>query len=228
MSTREESILSTAEVVLIDIDSVEEHPENARIGDLEVIKESIVRFGQVKPIIVQQSSNFVIAGNNVRKSMKELGRDKVYAIFQDVDDETAKAYLLADNRTSDRASYNQNKLYESLEGLLDLEGTGFDHDYVETLGDALGARTVDGPEAEVSKVQQEAPAPKAETSDRPKVERVQEEPVRDIVMLMKVSEAQAFGQNVARLQKHYGKTTMKDTVVEAVEEAVRSNGLDNS
>ena len=222
--------MTVTEVQRIPIDSVEEHPENARLGDLEVIKESITRFGQVKPIIVQQSSNFVIAGNNVRKAMIELGETEVNAVFHDVDDETAKAYLLADNRTSDRASYNQEKLYESLESLLDLEGTGYDFDYVETLGDALGhGSTVDGPDAEVTKIQQEQPASAPSVApDKPKQDKPAEEPVRDIVMLMRVSEAAVFGKNVALLQKHFGLSTMKDTVVEAVNTVVRDNGLDNS
>lgn len=224
--------MTVTEVALVPIDSVEPHPENARIGDLEVIKESLKRFGQVKPIVVQQSTNYVIAGNHTREAMKALGMEEVRAAIVDIDDETAKAYLLADNRTSDRASYNQEKLYESLESMLDLDGTGYDYDYVETLGDALGATAVEGPNADVTKIKQEAPpAPEATRTaegDKPKEVRQAEEPVRDIVMLMKVSEAQEFGQKVAALQKHYGTKTMKDTVVEAVSEAVRSNGLDNS
>lgn len=224
MSTTKESILSQAEVVRIPIDSVEEHPENARIGDLEVIKASLKRFGQVKPIIVQDSTNYVIAGNNVRKALADMGDTEVDAIRIDVDNETAKAYLLADNRASDKATYNEQKLVDSLSGLIDLEGTGWDIDEVETLGDALGGATVDGPQVEVTKIKAEEPGVKDEgespSSSKPKAKKPEAEPVRDIVMLMTVSEAAAFGQNVAKLQKAYELKTMKDTVVKAVEEQV--------
>lgn len=40
-----------------------------------------------------------------------------------IDEETAKAYLAADNRTSDRAKYDSEQLLSLLEGLEDLDGT---------------------------------------------------------------------------------------------------------
>jgi hypothetical protein len=145
-----------------------------------------------------------------------------------MDDETAKAYLLADNRLSDRAKYDQAKLYESLEGLLDLDGTGFDLDYVETLGDALGAHVVEGEDhgEPVKQAPPEAGLKKAAKAQATPAAPV--EPMRDVVMLMTASRAQAFGVDVALLQKHWGTSTVVDTVVRAVEEAVRNEGADNS
>lgn len=40
-----------------------------------------------------------------------------------IDEEKAKAYLAADNRTSDRAKYDSEQLLSLLEGLEDLDGT---------------------------------------------------------------------------------------------------------
>lgn len=201
-----------------DIDDVKPHPENARVGDVSAIAESLERFGQVKPIVVQLSTGYVVAGNHTREAAKSLGWEQIDAVVLDIDDETAKAYLLADNRLSDRAKYDQEKLYATLEGLLDLDGTGFDMDYVESLGDALGAGVVEGTETgEVQKVQQQEPLNPATGGN---VKAAPQEPMRDVVMLMTVSAAQEFGGEVAQLQKAYGTTTVVATVRRAVSEAV--------
>lgn len=208
--------MSELVIETIGIDTVEAHPDNARIGDVSVIAESLTRFGQTKPILIQKSTGHVVAGNHTREAAKSLGWDVIQAVLLDMDDETARAYLLADNRTSDRAKYDQAKLYSSLEGLLDLDGTGFDLDYVESLGDALGATTVASDDTgEVVKVA--APAPKG---DAPTEYKPPTEAMRDIVMLMTVSRAQAFGEKVARLQKAFETRTVVDTVERAVDNAI--------
>lgn len=202
----------------IGIDTVEAHPENARIGDVSVIAESLTRFGQTKPILVQKATGYVVAGNHTREAAKSLGWEVIQAVLLEMDDETAKAYLLADNRTSDRAKYDQSKLYASLEGLLDLDGTGFDLDYVESLGDALGATTV--ADADTGAVVKQAAPEKKDTPAAGRVTSTPAEPMRDIVMLMTVSRAAAFGEKVARLQKTYETRTVVDTVERAIDEAV--------
>jgi hypothetical protein len=210
--------MSNLTVERLGIDDVQPHPDNARVGDVSAIAESLERFGQVKPIVVQASTRYVVAGNHTREAAASLGWDEIAAVVLDIDDETAKAYLLADNRLSDRANYDQAKLYETLEGLLDLDGTGYDMDYVESLGDALGATTVEGTETgEVQKVQQEPAKP---TGGSGLTSHVKQEPMRDVVMLMTVSAAQEFGAEVAQLQKAYGTTTVVATVRRAVTEAV--------
>lgn len=201
----------------IGIDTVEPHPENARVGDVSAIAQSLERFGQVKPILIQKSTGHVVAGNHTREAAKSLGWEVIQAVLLEMDDETAKAYLLADNRLSDRAKYDQAKLYESLEGLLDLDGTGFDMDYVESLGDALGASTVEDTDTG-DVVKQAAPEKNAPARNVPTATPA--EPMRDIVMLMTVSRAQAFGEKVARLQKSYETRTVVDTVERAINEAV--------
>lgn len=207
-------------VEVIGIDTVEPHPDNARVGDVTAIAESLERFGQMKAILVQKSTGFVVSGNHTREAAKSLGWEEIQAVLMDMDDETAKAYLLADNRLSDRAGYDQAKLYESLESMLDLEGTGFDLDYVESLGDALGGNTLDG-DGTGDVVKQAAPVDRG-TRAAEEASGVKAEPLRDVVMLMTVSRAQAFGEKVAALQKVYGTRTVVDTVVRAVEEAVEN------
>ena len=204
-------------VELIGIDTVEPHPENARVGDTSAIAESLTRFGQVKPIVVQKSTGYVVAGNHTRMAAKELGWEEIAAVLLDMDDDTAKAYLLADNRLSDRAKYDQSKLYDLLAGDLDLDGTGYDLDYVESLGDALGNSVVAGEDTgDIVKQAQPDPGFKKEPAET----KAPAEAMRDIVMLMTVSRAQAFGEKVARLQKFAETRTVVDTVEYAVDLAV--------
>lgn len=212
--------MSELVVEKIGIDTVEPHPENARVGDVSAIAASLERFGQVRPIVVQRSTGYVVAGNHTREAARSLGWKEIAAVLLDMDDETAKAYLLADNRLSDRARYDQAKLYESLEGLLDLDGTGYDMDYVETLADAVGARVV--PDTDTGAVvKQQVEAKDAVNAPA----RSAAEPMRDVVMLMTVSRAQAFGEKVAHLQKAWSTRTVVDTVERAVDVAV--SGLDS-
>lgn len=206
--------MSELSVETIGIDTVQPHPDNARVGDVSAIAESLERFGQVKPILVQKSTGYVVAGNHTREAAKSLGWDEIAAVLLDMDDDTAKAYLLADNRLSDRAKYDQEKLYELLSGELDLDGTGYDLDYVESLGDALGAHVVD--DTETGEVIKNAPPAAGAATAAAKAPA---EAMRDIVMLMTVSRAAAFGEKVGELQKKWGTKTVVDTVERAVVEA---------
>lgn len=213
--------MSELTIEFIGIDTVEPHPENPRVHDLDGIAGSLERFGQTKPIIVQKSTGYVVAGNGTRIAAKErLGWDTIAAVLLDMDDETAKAYLAADNRTSDRAKYDSERLLGLLESIDDLEGTGFDLDYVEDLQDATGANAVAGTDTgEI--VKQAPPEPGLKKSPAtPAAERPKAEPMRDVVMLMTVSRAQAFGEQVARLQKAWGTASVVDTVERAINEAV--------
>lgn len=204
-------------VEIIGIDTVGPHPDNPRRGNLAAIGESLARSGQYKPIVVQKSTGHVIAGNHTRQAAKDLGWTEISAVLLDVDDEQAKVILLTDNRTGDLASYDQAKLYGLLEGLLDLDGTGYDIDYVETLGDALGGNEVGG--TDTGAVVRQAP-PERSAAVAQREARDAPEPMRDIVMLMTITRAKTFGDKVARLQKFYETRTVVDTVERAIDEAV--------
>ena len=51
--------------LVVPIDCVELHPRNPRRGDVAAVAASLARFRQVKPIVVQRSTGYVIAGNHV-------------------------------------------------------------------------------------------------------------------------------------------------------------------
>jgi ParB/Sulfiredoxin domain len=204
--------MTKPKIATIGIDTVEPHPDNPRLHDLDAIAASLERFGQTKPIIVQKATNYVVAGNGTRLAAAQLGWTEIQALVVDFDDEKAKAYLAADNRTSDRAKYDAERLLGLLEGLEDLDGTGYDFD---DLDDMHGPTEVDGETGEVKKV---GPS---EYRGQPvtKEAAAKAEPMRDIVMLMSVTRAAAFGDKVRKLQKHYGTASVVDTVERAIDDA---------
>lgn len=116
--------------------------KNPRIGDTQAIKGSIVANGIFRPVVVNKGTytdkpNEILAGNHTVKAIRELAEEHpddarwqhVDVWMVDVDDERAARIVLADNRTADLGSYDN----EELLGLLnmmdgDLDGTGYDAD----------------------------------------------------------------------------------------------------
>jgi ParB-like chromosome segregation protein Spo0J len=118
------------ESLLIDINLLTPHPRNVRQGDIGAICESLKAHGQYRAIVFQKSSNQIIAGNHTWKAAKSLGWDQIAATEFDCDDETALRILLADNKASDLATYDNDQLEDLLRELAltekALEGTLFD------------------------------------------------------------------------------------------------------
>jgi len=88
-------------------------PGNPRKGDVEAVKRSYERFGQRKPIVALPDGT-VIAGNHQFLAAKALGWTAMAVVFVNDDDQTAKAFALADNRTSDLGTYDSDALAELL------------------------------------------------------------------------------------------------------------------
>jgi len=131
------------EHTIVDIDSVEAHPKNVRQGDIGAISESLKAHGQYRPIVVDKRTNRILAGNHTWKAAKALGWQQINAGFIETkDDDEALRILLADNRTTDLASYDDSGLAELLKQLsetdIGLEGTAFDGDDLDSLLKDLG------------------------------------------------------------------------------------------
>jgi len=127
------SKINVGAVASVPIGSLEGYPTNPRRGDIEAIALSLKTHGQYRPIVVQYGTNFILAGNHTYKAAKKLGWRKIKVTFIEVDEETARKIVLADNRLTDLASYNEPLLKNLLTALPDLEGTGFSQSEVETL-----------------------------------------------------------------------------------------------
>jgi len=116
----------------VAIDTISAHPQNVRQGDIGAIVTSLEAHGQYRPLIVQKSTGFILAGNHTWRAAAVVGLKKVDIVELDVDDDEALRILLVDNRTNDLATYDQDALKSLLEVLArtekQLEGTGFDLD----------------------------------------------------------------------------------------------------
>ena len=111
--------------IWVPVEDLIPHPENARQGDVGAIAESLRVNGIYRPLIVQESSNLILKGNNTWQAVRSLEWDTVPVVFLDVDDEDARRVLLADNRLADKAGYYNAMLAEVLIDLDSLDGTGF-------------------------------------------------------------------------------------------------------
>jgi len=136
------------ELQMVAIESLTLDPNNARKHskrNLDAIKESLSKFGQRKPIVVH--NGVVIAGNGTLEAAKTLGWKEIGVSVcpDDWDSDTAKAYALADNRSSELAEWDENILFTQL---LDLDDMGWN---IEALGfEPLPLRDLDeGAEDEI-------------------------------------------------------------------------------
>lgn len=123
------------------IESVTLHPHNPRVGNVEAVARSLSRFGQLRPLLAQASTRYVVAGNHVLRAARSLGWTELAVAIEDLDDATATAYLLADNRTSDLGGYDERLLAAILADTAatgNLAGTGYDLDAVAALIAAAG------------------------------------------------------------------------------------------
>lgn len=126
-------------MVAININHLKPHPRNVRQGDIGAIATSLQTFGQYKPIIYQASTGHIIAGNHTWKAAKQLGWTQIEAKPFDCNDDTALRILIADNRATDLATYDDTALLELLKELAateqSLEGTLFDESDLQQMVD---------------------------------------------------------------------------------------------
>jgi ParB-like chromosome segregation protein Spo0J len=83
---------------------------NPRRGDVAAVARSLKRFGQRKPIVARHADGVVIAGNHTLAAALQLGWAEIAVSWVDDDDATAKAYALADNKTSALGSFDEDAL----------------------------------------------------------------------------------------------------------------------
>ena len=117
----------------VDINKIKPYENNPRINENAVDKvvNSIKEFGFQNPIIVDKDG-VIIAGHTRYKASQKLGLKEVPVIVaENLTEEQAKAYRLVDNKTSEFAEWDENKLNAELYELLNnfkMEDFGFEFD----------------------------------------------------------------------------------------------------
>jgi ParB-like chromosome segregation protein Spo0J len=120
----------TLDVEVAQVEDLVEDPKNARRHpdrSIESIARSLDRFGQRKPIVVHRG--VVIAGNGTLAAARKLGWDRlgVVRLPDDWPEDEVRAFAIADNRTSDLATWDYEELVASL-------GTLGDEDLIAAAG----------------------------------------------------------------------------------------------
>lgn len=136
----------TMNIEYVSVNNLFLHPDNPRQGDIGAIATSIQRNGWYGTIVAQKETNRVLVGNHRLQAAVELGFSEVPVHWVDVDDVTARRILLADNRSSDLATYNETDLAALLKTQAevdDLIGTGFDGDDLDELLEEIAANSAE-------------------------------------------------------------------------------------
>lgn len=108
-------IIESLKNLAVAIDSLQGLPGNPRLGDVDAVARSLERFGQRKPIVVRKDDGTIIAGNHTWQAAKKLGWKEIAVAFVGDDDTTAQAYALADNRTAELGSYDEQALKDLID-----------------------------------------------------------------------------------------------------------------
>jgi len=146
---------------VVPVDRLVLHEANPRQGDVGALAVSYKENGFYGSVIVDARDMRVLAGNHRVKAAVALGMEKIPVQLIKTDSEMhAIKILLADNRHSDLATYDNEVLAELLqtvalsdEGLL---GTGFDGDDVDELLKEVGFASdpEEAPEAEIDRAEE--------------------------------------------------------------------------
>jgi ParB-like chromosome segregation protein Spo0J len=124
---------------LVPVGDLSELPGNPRRGDVEAVKRSYATFGQRKPIVgrrMDDGTSVVVAGNHQLKAARELGWSHIAVVWaDDLTDDEAKAFALADNRVAELGGYDDESLTRLLEEVAEdsalLAATGYTTEDVE-------------------------------------------------------------------------------------------------
>ena len=128
------------ETIKLKISELANDPANARKHDqrnVKAIADSLQRFGQQKPIVVDKSK-VVRAGNGTLEAARMLGWDEITCVMTSLTGSEATAYAIADNRTAELAEWDDPVLMATLQSLEDedrelLEACGYTEAELEKL-----------------------------------------------------------------------------------------------
>lgn len=112
----------------MDIQNITPYEKNPRQNDEAVpyVAESIKKFGFKVPIIIDKN-NVIVAGHTRYKAAILLGLKKVPCIIaDDLNEEQIKAFRLVDNKSSEKAVWDSDLLYEELTDIINIDMQEFD------------------------------------------------------------------------------------------------------
>nr|DAF33217.1 MAG TPA: ParB protein [Caudoviricetes sp.] len=122
--------MEKTKVTYMDTDSLIPYANNPRLNDnaVDAVAASIKEFGFKVPIVVD-GENVIINGHTRLKAAHKLGLEQVPVIVaDDLTPAQVKAFRLADNKTSELAEWDVDKLDIELDGIADIDMGDFGFD----------------------------------------------------------------------------------------------------
>ena len=121
------------EIKKIAINELKPYAQNPRKGNIDLIAQSLITYGQYKPITVNQRTNEILAGNHTYAAAKKLGWAEIAVTYVDVDEATAAKIVLIDNRSTDAGTYDTQILLNLLDSFDSIDATGYNQEDYEKL-----------------------------------------------------------------------------------------------
>ena len=202
-----------------------ENPRSHSLENIEAIRKSIIEHGQVEPLVVQKSSNMVIAGNARLGVMRKMGLSKVKVVKVDVDNQGARKLSISLNRSGELASWDEAILAQHLESLSMIdenfspENLGFTTEKMEELMAAFGGaiESLDFSEPEEEPEDDDDFDDFSEEDSEESTTSVSN--VRMVQLFFNDSNIDIFQSRVRSIAKNYGTENITDTVFKCIEEA---------
>ena len=123
------------EIIFLKREELVPYENNPRHNEaaVEYVANSIDEYGFKVPIIVDKN-NVIVAGHTRLKAAELLGLDVVPCILaDDLTDDQVKAFRIADNKVSELATWDDEKLEIELEDIeIDMSSFGFEIEEIET------------------------------------------------------------------------------------------------
>jgi DNA modification methylase len=129
-------------IARLRIEELKRDPRNPRVHSdrqIDQLAKSIKSFGFVWPVMIDGSRR-VLAGHGRIEAAKRLGLKEVPTIsIQHLSESQRRAFVIADNRLAEQASWDEKLLAEQLKELLevdldfDIEATGFEVGEIDVL-----------------------------------------------------------------------------------------------
>tara|TARA_B100001123_G_C15308018_1_gene1023367 strand:+ start:396 stop:956 length:561 start_codon:yes stop_codon:yes gene_type:complete len=136
-------------VVILPIDKIQPWEKNPRKDHaVKQIQASMEAFGYLNPILVQASSNRIVAGHGRYQALKETGVERVPVISLDIPDEKADMYTLADNKIAELSNWDFTQMADLLLEFdaqnFDVNLLGFTDDEIEAIMNVTPSGEVEG------------------------------------------------------------------------------------
>ena len=121
------------EIKMLKLKDLKPYEKNPRFNDeaVEYVANSIKEFGFKVPIVVDKN-NVIVAGHTRYKASDLLDIKEVPCIIaDDLTEEQIKAFRLADNKVSEKASWDFNLLENELNDIINIDMEQFNFEFID-------------------------------------------------------------------------------------------------